>query len=161
MEALSETELLKAKSYIYNIDFSNIINKLVNHLGWLKQDALEVCEMYRNFLFLNKKYGNTVSLPPSEDIDEFWHQHILDTYYYQRDCQAIFGIYFEHYPYFGIDGKTNFGDLEKSFEQMLKIYLQEFGEALYTVRGPISKMIAFFKTSFAQKPKKISISENM
>ncbi len=45
-----------AKQYIDAIDFSQIIDKMVMHQGWLRKEAEIVCDMYRKFLFLNKKY---------------------------------------------------------------------------------------------------------
>ena len=35
------------------------------------------------------------------DVDEFWHQHILDTRKYRDDCENIFGHYMDHTP--GLD----------------------------------------------------------
>jgi hypothetical protein len=137
---LESPSLEVAKNYIYFLDFSNIIHKMVNYNGWRLKDATQVCNQYRNFLFLNKKYGETVALPPSEDIDEFWHHHILDTQQYRKDCQAIFGKFFDHYPYFGVDEKSTVTDLNKAFESFLKLYRTEFNVELKKVRGFAFKM---------------------
>ena len=96
-------ELEQAEAYINAIDFSAIIEKMVHQQGWRKKDVWHICRVYRRFLFLKKKYGHQYKLPPSEEIDVFWHHHILDAEKYQKDCQAIFGTYLEHYPYLGID----------------------------------------------------------
>src|SRR5258706_3472526 len=94
-----------AEKYIQSLEFTKIIDKLVNIFGWLKEDALATSELYKNYLILQKKYGKEyANLPPSDDIDEFWHNHILDTDQYIYDCQQIFGFYLRHYPYLGIDG---------------------------------------------------------
>lgn len=131
----SAFNLEQAKIYIYSIDFSKIITKLVDHHGWLKEDAINIAQLYRNFLFLNKKYRHEFGqLPPSEEIDEFWHQHILDTENYHRSCKAIFGDYFHHYPYLGIDGKTNLNDLNNAFKTTQMLHLKEFGEYIYKVK---------------------------
>src|SRR5215207_2821612 len=98
--------LEESVQYIEAIDFRPIIDKLSMQMGWSRDHALEICDMYRKFLFLKKKYGHEYSLPPSEDIDEFWHMHILDTKNYRKDCEAIFGYYLDHYPYLGIDRAT-------------------------------------------------------
>lgn len=55
MDASVLPSLEEAKQYIDAIDFSLIINKMVKHQGWLKKDALTVCDMYKNFLYLQKK----------------------------------------------------------------------------------------------------------
>lgn len=135
--------LEEATTYIKAIDFTSIINKMHQHYGWNRKHAVILSEMYRKFLFLTKKYGYDEKLPPSEEIDEFWHNHILDTHQYRKDCQAIFGQYLDHYPYFGIDGKTTYTDLNNAFERTQQLYSAEFpGEIIYQVRGPLAKFIA-------------------
>lgn len=158
MEAKKVPTLEEAKAYIYSIDFSRIINKMVQHQGWLRSDAEKVCEMYRNFMFLRKKYGKTHQLPPSEDMDEFWHVHILDTKKYRKDCDAIYGEYIDHYPYFGIDEVTDFEDLGQAFVTMQELYAKEFnGAEIYQVRNIFSKIAAFFKGFFRKLPERRSI----
>jgi hypothetical protein len=140
---------------IQQLDFTNIINKLINHMGWSKKHTIEASKMYRNFLFLQRKYGHLYTLPPSEDIDEFWHMHILDTEQYRKDCEAIFGRYLDHYPYLGIDKDSNFSDLEKAFTKLQELYGLEFhGEQILEVRGTWAKLIAFLKYLLAKKPKR-------
>lgn len=145
----SSPSLSKAKEYIYTIDFSRIVSKLVNHSGWLAEDAYETCELYRNFLFLNKKYGDAYeSMPPSEDIDEFWHSHILDTAAYTKDCNAIYGKVLEHYPYLGIDGKTDITYLNKAFELTQKLHYIEFRKYINPTRSKYPKIIYFLMKKF-------------
>ncbi len=130
--------LEEAKVYIDSLDFSAIINKLVKYSGWSQADASTISQLYRNYLFLNKKYRAQYGmLPPSLEIDEFWHNHILDTRKYHIDSQAIFGEYFHHYPYFGIDGRTTPADAEAAFEILQKLHYQEFGDYIYQVRSQI------------------------
>lgn len=134
-----------AKSYIYSINFSSIIDKLVNYNGWIRKEAEITCELYRNFLYLNKKYGHEYRhLPPSEDIDEFWHNHILDTQKYEIDCYCIFGKFFHHYPYLGIDSQSNFEDLNRAFETTQELYFKEFGSYIsptYSARSMLSSPV--------------------
>lgn len=147
-----ETNIEKSISYIRDIDFTPIIKKLVNQYGWRLAHAEEICDMYRKFLILKLKYGRHHELPPSEDIDEFWHQHILDTKNYRRDCEAIFGLYLDHYPFFGIDGVTNDTDVERAFAVTLKLYAQEFGgEPIYEVRGMWAKIDSCWRRARARK----------
>src|SRR5438876_887189 len=87
-------------NYINTLDFSMIIKKMVREQSWTQKEAEEVVALYKNFLLLKKKYQ--YELPPSEEIDEVWHNHILDTLKYEKDCKFIFGEYLHHYPYFGI-----------------------------------------------------------
>ena len=145
MEAIA---LEQARLYINSLDFSMIINKLVKHGGWNKKHAERLADVYKKFLFLNKKYGHLYQLPPSEEIDEFWHNHILDTKKYRADCDKVFGEYRDHYPYFGIDGSSDFNDLENAFKNLQDLYLAEFGEELPKVTHRFSKIISAFKRLF-------------
>jgi hypothetical protein len=154
MEPDNNPSLSEAREYIYSIDFSKIISKMVNFQGWLKKDALTICKMYRNYLYLQKKYGSEYKLPPSLDMDEFWHAHILDTKQYRKDCQGIFGKYFDHYPYFGIDGETDMNETETAFKKMSSLYAKEFnGEQLYQIRGMFAAIMSVVK-KFIFKPTK-------
>lgn len=126
-------EILQAKEQIERLDLS-MIGKKLNRLGWKPDEVTLGLRQYKNLLYLWRKYEDQGPLPPSEDIDEVWHNHILDTEKYQRDCELIFGRFLHHYPYFGIDDKTNQQDLETAFEKTKNLYRQEFGEELTQVR---------------------------
>ena len=45
----NEIPLQVAKDYIYSIDLSGIVEKLVYREGWLQSDAVATCKLYRNF----------------------------------------------------------------------------------------------------------------
>lgn len=150
-------DLNEIKKYIDSIDFTQVIDKMVNYNGWMKEDAEKTCLQYRRFLYLNRKYcfKKVEALPPSEDIDEFWHSHILDTKAYMKDCQAIFGQYLHHYPYFGIDDKSDKGALYLAFEKTKALYFQEFGEAIVATRSKFPFFIYFLlKKIFERQDKK-------
>ena len=137
--------LEQAKAYIDAIDFSMIADKMVKTKGRKKRHVLQICTLYRHFLFLKKKYGmDDVKLPPSEEIDEFWHNHILDTKKYRIDFEQIFGFYLDHYPYLGIDGKTTWDDLRKFFETTQELHSQEFGSYIPDVRFSLFKRLKRF-----------------
>lgn len=36
--------------------------------------------------------------PPNQDVDDFWHQHILNTKMYLKDCEYLFGFILHHDP---------------------------------------------------------------
>lgn len=79
-------EIDQAKKYIYAFDLSGIIEKLIHREGWLRSDAIETSNLYRDFLFLVKKYG---PMAPSQDIDDFWHHHLLNSPHYWRTTQDL------------------------------------------------------------------------
>src|SRR2546425_280636 len=105
---MNKLSLDDAKAYINNICFNKIIDKLTRSdtkvtnilCIWSKSKAERAVQDYKNFLFLKRKYNESYpNLPPTADIDEIWHQHILDTKQYHQDCQAIFAGYLHHDPY--------------------------------------------------------------
>lgn len=143
----------KVKESIYSLDLSNITSKLVKQYNWRHKHAIAVINMYKNFLFLNAKYGKKYNLTPSKEIDEIWHLHILDTKKYRRDCEMIFGKYFDHGPTsFEGDVKANLTEMSNSFNKMAELYRQEFDNAeLYQIRGFFAKLMSFFKGIFKNR----------
>jgi hypothetical protein len=126
------TDIETARDYIAHIDFTLLKEKLMlsaeegGH-GWSVDMANKAEAKYKKWLFLKLKYEN-VLIPPPNDIDTFWHYHILDSQAYMRDTAAIFGQYVHHYPYFGMRGKADAQKLREAFENTKRIYREEYGE---------------------------------
>jgi hypothetical protein len=62
-----------------------------------------------------------------EDVDTFWHYHILDTRKYAADCQAVFGQFLHHFPYSGLRGNEDAAAHEAACERMRVLYEETFG----------------------------------
>ncbi len=60
--------------------------------------AMQLQHEYRQFLFLCAANPNQVIVPWSEDLDEFWHTHLLHTEKYANDCDKVFGRVLRHTP---------------------------------------------------------------
>ena len=122
-----------AKRYIYEIDFSMLIYKITQDDPnvarlWDEESANQAVSYYRNYLWLIRKYSHIHPvLPPSVEVDEIWHHHILDTYKYSFDCNRIFGQYFHHYPYFGMRGSGDRQNLANAFHITQELHFTEFG----------------------------------
>ena len=143
----SSSEL--AIQQIQSLNLTRVINKLVNVAGWLKDDAETTAKLYQNYLILLKRYRNEYSnLPPSEDIDEFWHNHILDTEAYIEDCKKIFGRYLHHNPFDGSGDKTEQENFHKAFEITQALHLQEFGKYIEATRSKYPKFIYYLLKKF-------------
>jgi hypothetical protein len=84
-------------------------------------------EEYCKFLTL-KKLHPKVALVPSKLVDKFWHEHILDTLSYEKDCFKVFNRFIHHYPYFGIFSDEDQTKLQSSFDETIKLYEVQFGE---------------------------------
>ena len=117
---------------IANIDLEMVKMKLQDSdegLGWTDEQCDEAEIEYKRFLHLNKKFPD-LSIVPHTIMDLMWHQHILDTRAYHKDCITFFGDYFHHFPYFGIRSESDRQELNAAFEETQKIYVSEFGEEM-------------------------------
>jgi hypothetical protein len=91
----------------------------VKGLGWTAKKANQVERKYKNFLRLIA-LGKTCV--PTIDVDMIWHEHILRTKKYYRECMEIFGRFIHHDP----DIKPD--DLDRACEETNKSYEALFGE---------------------------------
>ena len=82
---------------------------------------------YRKFLALHLAFPEG-EIVPCRIVDEFWHQHILDTRAYHEDCDAIFGGYLHLFPYFGMRGDEDAKALQDAYAETLARYREAFGE---------------------------------
>jgi hypothetical protein len=115
---------------ILSINFDMIKMKLQDKedgLGWSPEQCNEAEAEYTKFLALKRTYPNT-DIVPHKAIDDFWHQHILDTEKYAADCDLIFGQFLHHYPYFGIKDEQDRQDLIDAFEETKRLYFENFGK---------------------------------
>ena len=121
----------EAKEHINNLDLTCVINRMSadpHKTGWVRKEAVICCRMYKNYLFLLKKYPSKV-IPPSKQIDEFWHQHILFTRRYHEDSIKIFGKYLHHQP--GEGTRESIKYFRKLFDEVTQeLYFSEYGEYL-------------------------------
>lgn len=113
------------------IDLNPIKFKLIQQAsgeGWSQERADAIAIEYRRFLYLQHVHPGEVS-SPTEDVDTFWHYHILDTRKYADDCDKAFGYFMHHYPYLGLlEGDAE--DLSvKAAERTRELYEATFGEA--------------------------------
>jgi hypothetical protein len=135
MEVLNDT-LAQAKRVIYSADLSAVTTRLIEVEKWSKREAEMATQQYRNYLFLRRKYPE-YQLPPSRDIDEVWHIHVLHTKQYREFCQVVFSnevhAYLDHHPQ--VATETDKLDIKALFEQTQALYYQEFGEYIYQVSG--------------------------
>lgn len=90
--------LEQAMEKVASLDFTMLKRKLEAESDWSAERVAEVEQFYRKYLALLLAYPRE-RLPPSAEIDSFWHAHILDTRSYVADCEMLFGGYLHHHPY--------------------------------------------------------------
>lgn len=113
---------------VHALDLGPIKFKLVHdkHDVVTQDIAEKLEERYKRFLILLLKYPNK-KIVPDEEVDSFWHAHILDTRKYASDCDHIFGEFLHHFPYFGLRGKEDEKQLQTAFAETCELLFSEFG----------------------------------
>jgi hypothetical protein len=91
-------EALIVPTVIRNLDLSAVRERLVHKKGWTVAHADRLIEEYREYLALFYFHPGEELVPPTQDIDDVWHEHILDTQRYSEDCRAVFGRFIHHVP---------------------------------------------------------------
>jgi hypothetical protein len=121
-----------ARDYINNLDLDYIVDDMCSARyplpRWTVTDAKHCCLLYKRFLILLQKHLPEL-LVPTREIDEFWHNHILYTKQYTRDCLAVFGHYLHHEPASETQDDQHLID---GFLVTKQYYFAEFGESLQT-----------------------------
>lgn len=131
---MDSQDLACAKSLIDALDLSAVVERLIQLENWSEEETLTACQYYRNYLYLLIKYPH-YELPPSKEIDEVWHAHILHTEDYQRFCQAVFGHFLHHQPHHSKNNTLSKEELECLFEsQTQKLHYEEFGDYIYAIK---------------------------
>jgi hypothetical protein len=93
---------------------------------WDEERVERALQEYKQFLAL-MLWNPEAFLVPSEDIDEVWHAHVLNTARYQADCEVIFGCFQHHFPTFGASEEVQ-AEHMKGRDETLKQFEVAFGE---------------------------------
>jgi hypothetical protein len=142
---MNANELLKSVSNaVEAIDLAPIKARLTNVAsgeGWSPDRADGVEREYRRFLCMSKMYPDA-ELAPYEDVDTFWHYHILDTMKYAADCHQAFGHFLHHCP--RADARGDEADVQRRSEsgkRLGMLYEATFGEADPVARAGLSQAV--------------------
>ena len=119
------------------IDLKEVSKKLMldSSAQWTLEAVKQAESLYRHFLVLHALYPNE-DLVPTKQIDEFWHQHILDTRNYAQDCEFLFGRFLHHDPYFGINGDDDRLRNKQAVTWTQALWQSTFGEPLLGDANP-------------------------
>lgn len=91
---------------LQGLDLAPIKARIFRKYGW-SAERLQVAERgYREFLVEVSLDPQKPASPVTEDVDTFWHFHILDTQRYAKDCEFLFGDFLHHVPSDMSSGKT-------------------------------------------------------
>ena len=110
------------------LELNSVRNALMEKQGWPLARAEAARSEYVRFLTLLRQKPGFMLIPwrnkeGQDDLDQFWHQHILDTEKYVADCNALFGRMIHHNPHV-VRGS---GDETDAVEKTQRLYARTFG----------------------------------
>ena len=129
IKKINRKEVEKAKSLIATIDLNMVKKKLMDVKtgnGWTQAYCDDIESLYREFLLMVYLFPKK-AIVPTREIDIFWHNHILDTKAYAKDCKKVFSKFIHHYPYSGMLDEDDANRQNDFFEETKKIYFNLFG----------------------------------
>lgn len=113
---------------IQALDLSYLEERIIKEGKISRENVGNAIRRYKNFLSLMIKYpGQTIV--PTEDIDEVWHNHILHTKEYTRDCEAIFKSYKHHSPFHDHEDESAREEMNQKYYKTAELYIKEFQES--------------------------------
>jgi hypothetical protein len=128
MESTFEPELLSFLNKLNQLDFRLTAFKLMNPAegrGLTLKQATEAIERYRQFLVLHYLYPDR-KLVPDRLIDLVWHECVLNTRSYGKNCQDLFGYFLHHDPEIRLsEGENQTSDSD--FTVTCQLLEQHFG----------------------------------
>jgi hypothetical protein len=114
------------------LELNSVRDALIEKRGWPLERAEVARAEYVRFLTLLQRKPGFMLIPwpnqeGQDDLDQFWHQHILDTAKYAADCNALFGRMIHHNPHV-LRGS---GDERDATEKTQRLYARTFGSGSY------------------------------
>jgi hypothetical protein len=106
-----------------HLDLESVRKRLMKKKGWTAAHTDRLIEEYREYLALFYFHPGEELVPPSQELDDVWHEHILDTQRYAEDCQRVFGRFIHHVP--GLEHGTD--RHTEGLERTRRHWWQRFG----------------------------------
>ena len=103
MVVLLLSRVAKQRKKPSELDLQSVRDAMIEKHGWTEDRADAAQLEYVRFLTLLQTKPGFMLIPwldasGRDDLDQFWHQHILDTEKYAADCKALFGRMIHHNP---------------------------------------------------------------
>jgi hypothetical protein len=114
------------------LELNSVRDALIEKRGWSLERAEAARTEYVRFLTLLQLKPGFMLIPwpnkeGQDDLDQFWHQHILDTAKYAADSNALFGRMIHHNPHV-VRGS---GDERDATEKTQRLYARTFSSGSY------------------------------
>lgn len=106
----------------------SVVDAVMEKQHWSRERAEAARDEYVRFLTLLQLKPGFMVIPwltadGQDDLDQFWHQHILDTAKYADDCRALFGKMLHHNPHV----KRGSEQEAQAVEKTQRLYARTFG----------------------------------
>jgi Glycine-rich domain-containing protein-like len=88
----------RKREMIEALNLSAIADVAAKRHGWSPDRVQNAENEYRKFLYLLVLRPKETLVPWHDDLDLFWHEHILHTEQYAVDCRHLFGRFIHHDP---------------------------------------------------------------
>ena len=114
------------------IDLTSVRDAVMEKHGWTGERAEAAEAEYVRFLTLLQMRPGFMLVPwmdgeGRDDLDQFWHQHILDTAKYEADCKAMFGRMIHHNPHVVRGSEVE----QEAVDKTRRLYERTFGSGTY------------------------------
>ncbi len=114
------------------LDLNSVRDAMIEKHGWTAERADIARTEYGRFLTLLQMNPGFMLVPWTDaegrdDLDQFWHQHILDTAKYAADCKAMFGRMIHHNPHVLRGSEQERSAIDKT----RRLYARRFGSGTY------------------------------
>jgi len=114
------------------LELNTVRDALMEKKGWSLERAEAARTEYVRFVTLLRMRPGFMLVPwpnadGQDDLDQFWHQHILDTAKYAADCDRLFGRMIHHNPHV-VRGS---GQESEAVEKTQRLYARTFGSGSY------------------------------
>lgn len=119
----------RQRNAIDQLNLRPIVAELIDEGTFTREEAFIVEREYRRFLQLRVLYPGKLIVPTNE-VDKFWHTHILDTEKYRKDCGLVFETYQDHDPHL----KNGTPEHERGVKNREELYRLAFGEPPLRIR---------------------------
>src|SRR5215469_1764338 len=114
------------------LNLRSVRDAMIEKHGWTEERADAAQLEYVRFLTLFQTKPGFMLVPwldasGRDDLDQFWHQHILDTGKYAADCRALFGRMIHHNPHVLRGSREEKDAVEKTH----RLYTRTFSSGTY------------------------------
>ena len=109
------------------LNLNSVRKKFAFKKSWrwhLRRSVDKVERQYRQYLYLIVRNPDKTVVPWSRDLDDFWHEHILDTAKYAQDCNFILGAFIHHNPHLP-EGSLSHSEASAETRKMYKAAFRE------------------------------------